>query len=208
MADVQLHHLRDRRHQLDVVVIKPVPGVALQAQRRGQLRRTAQPLDLSQAVTDAVYAAVAIRFTPIPAVRPQGPPVRTLAKPFTLQHNKVEAQRVGDRALDFGGELPQDTRGSGPVKSPTKPPYFGKGTLVDRALFYTITGKMADLIAWFRANPGRGNIAAEPYQEKFGIRRLDIEPKDRTKPTTANVWISMVQKGNQVVFRVDAQTAY
>ena len=66
---------------------------------------------------------------------------------------------------------------------------------------------MADLVAWFRANPGPGNIAAEPYQQKHGVRRLDIEPKDRSKATHANVWISMVQKGKQVVFRIDAQTA-
>ena len=72
---------------------------------------------------------------------------------------------------------------SNPVKSPTKPPYFGKGTLVDRAFFWTIPGKMSDLVSWFRANPGPGNIAAEPYQEKNGVRRLDIEPKDRSKAT-------------------------
>ena len=165
-------------------------------------------LTSSEALTKAIYAAIAVRLTPIPIVKPQGPPVRTLAKPFTLQHNKVQAQRVGDRALDFGSRFPDDTRYSNPVKSPTRPPYFGKGTLVDRATFWTIPGKLSDLVSWFRANPGPGNVAAEPYREKNGIRRLDLEPKDRSKPTTANVWISMMQKGKQVVFRVDAQTAY
>ncbi|BEP13618.1 hypothetical protein acdb102_19290 [Acidothermaceae bacterium B102] len=178
-------------------------GVALTSDGQDQPGLTS-----SQALTNAIYAAVGIRRTPIPPVKPQGPPVRTLAKPFALQHNKVQAQRVGDRALDYGGLLPDDVRYSNSLKNPTKPPYFGKGTLVDRASFWTIEGKVGDLVNWVRAHPGTGNVAAEPYTTKHGIRRLDIEPKDRSKPTTANVWISMVQKGPLVVFRIDAQTAY
>ena len=94
-----------------------------------------------------IYGAIGLRLTPIPIVKPQGPSVRTLARPFVLQHNKLQAQRVGDRALDFGGAIPDDACLGNSTKSPTRPPYLGKGTLVDRASYWTIAGKVGDLVS-------------------------------------------------------------
>ena len=157
--------------------------------------------------TDAIYAVIGVKRTPIPArqaPRAAGPhPGPTVC--LAAQQGSGPAGRRP--ALGFGGEIPHDARQSDSATTPTKPPYFGKGTLVDRADFLDHRGQDGRPGQLVPRQPRSGNVAAEPYRAKHGIRRRDIEPKDRSKATTANVWISMVQKGSLVVFRIDAQTA-
>jgi hypothetical protein len=60
-------------------------------------------------------------------------------------------------------------------------------------------------------SPGGGTLpqdAAEPLPATDGVLRLVMEPKDRRKPVQVLRWVSMVQHGAHVVFRLDAQTAW
>ncbi|MDX6257280.1 MAG: hypothetical protein QOJ11_3614 [Frankiales bacterium] len=158
-------------------------------------------------LTPDLYAAVGVAITPIPRTPPLGPvPTRRAAQTLLL-HNRVQAQRAGDAVVRTLLVLP-DAVETGPVSHPPWPRYTGAGTLVDRAIFRTITGKRDDLFNWLRAHPPAGRFAAEPIKSSRGVLVLDMEPRDQTKPVTANIWVSMVQQGAQVVFRVDAQSAW
>lgn len=158
-------------------------------------------------VTD-LYKTIGVRLTPIPITRPQGPPAHTAPPQLTLQHNKVQAQRVADAALYRLAGVPGGARGSNPLAHPSRPPYSGRGTAVDRASFYAVKGTVAELRNWFQAHAPRGYIAAQPGKTVHGVTRLVLEP--RTHPSTVNslVWVSMLQKGGTVVFRVDGQAAW
>ena len=87
-------------------------------------------------------------------------------------------------------------------------PYVGKGTLVDRTDFSTTPGKRDDLVNWFRAHPWPGTVAAEPYAARDGVVRLVMEPKSPSRPANATIWVSMVQVGAIVRYRIDAQAAF
>jgi hypothetical protein len=157
----------------------------------------------------AVYAALGIELTPIPHVPPQGPSVTTAAPQLTvLEHNVVEAERVGDRALEtYGLYAPEDAAGTGTTKGPLRPAYTGPGHFVDRTGFLTVKGKRADLVAWFRAYAPKGYVAAQPASSPTGVR-LVLEPKDPSLAVSAVVWITMAQRGGHVDFRIDAYTAW
>ena len=158
-------------------------------------------------LTRDVYHAIGVVETPIPRVPPQGPPVRTPVPPITvLEHDAVQAQRIGDHRRGLSG--PQDAASATGSSSSLRPPYTGLGTAVDRGETFTVTGTLDQLVAWFRANPAAGTIAAEPLPARDGVRRLVMEPKDRSKPLQVLYWVGMVQHKDHVVFRIDAQTAW
>jgi hypothetical protein len=126
---------------------------------------------------------------------------------FTVfEPNQVAAQRVADtsRSLDPAGASIDEQNS----KSPTHPPYGGPGTAVDRSMAYRVQGTMDQLAAWYRAHPVVGTVAAEPQPILDGVRRLVMEPKNRSQAVRALVWVSMVQRGDQVVYRIDAQTVW
>ena len=52
---------------------------------------------------------------------------------------------------------------------------------------YTVKGSMAQLVAWFRAYPAKGTVAAEPLPEKDGVRRLVMEPQAGPAPPVLTV---------------------
>jgi hypothetical protein len=161
----------------------------------------------SNQLTIDIYAAIGVTETPIPRVPSQGQPVTTVApKVSVLEHSKVEAQRVGDLAMDVGS--PADARDGGQGGSPPRPAYAGKGQLVDRAMFMTVTGTVAELVDWMRAHHPKGFVAAEPTTYPNGLRILVMEPVDRTKPVKAVVLVSMWQRADQVIYRIDAQTGW
>ena len=159
----------------------------------------------AQLVTD-VYAVVGVVETPIPRAPAPGPAVTTKPRPITvLEKNAVDAQRVGDRTATLSAAGASTLHyNSG---DPSRPPYAGKGTAVDRGQFYSVPGRMDQLIAWYRAHPVRGTVAAEPYPAAAGVRRLVMEPTAK-RSVRAMVWVSMVQRGDHVDYRIDAQTAW
>jgi hypothetical protein len=156
-----------------------------------------------------VYAILGIEHTPIPRVRPQGPPVTTAAPRITvLEHNKVQAQRIGDKALQtFGLYAPQDAKETGQQHGALRPTYTGPGRFVDRSWFYTVKGRRADLVAWLRQYVPQGYVLAQPSSSPKGVR-LVLEPKDTTQPVAAVVWITLAQRGGSVDWRVDAYTSW
>jgi hypothetical protein len=164
-------------------------------------------LSLDPALIKDVYAAVGIIETPIPRAPRPGPPVRTKPPAFTVfEHNQVAAQRVADASRDLtpaGASIDEQNS-----KSPARPPYNGPGRAVDRSMAYSVQGTLDQLVAWYRAHPVPGTVAAEPQPLVNGVRRLVMEPKDRSAPVRALVWVSMVQRGDQVVYRIDAQTVW
>lgn len=155
-----------------------------------------------------LYATIGVRYTPIPITPPQGPPAHTAQPHLSLQHNKVQAQRVADAALSHSPGVPGGARWSNPLPHPTRPPYTGSGTAVDRAFFYTVKGTVAQLRNWYQAHAPSGFIAAQPGKTVHGVTRLVMEPKVHPTTVPSLVWISMLQKGDTVVFRVDGQAAW
>jgi hypothetical protein len=168
------------------------------------------PADLvgDQRLTDDLFLAIGVLKTPVPSVPPQGPPVRTPVPPIAvLQHNAVQAMRV---ARDFPNRVgpPHDFSYQWNAGVIPRPPYTGSGTAVNWTEAYTVKGTMELLVTWFRAYPAKGTVAAEPLPEKDGVRRLVMEPIDHSKPVSVLVWVSMLQKGDTVVLRVDSQAAW
>ena len=155
-----------------------------------------------------LYATIGVRLTPIPVTPPQGPPAHIAQPHLSLQHNDVQATRVADAALSGSGGVPVGAHGSNPVQHPSRPPYTGSGTAVDRAYFYTVKGTVAELTNWYEAHAPKGFIAAEPGKVVHGVRRLVLEPKTHPATVKSLVWVSMLQKGDTVVFRVDGQAAW
>ena len=161
----------------------------------------------SDRLTTDLYAAIGVVETPIPRVPPQGSRVTTPAPRVTvLEHDRVQAQRVGDAAINVGG--PQDAQLTHQAGSPPRPAYAGAGHFVDRASFWTVRGTVAELAAYVRATTPKGFVAAEPVRYKGSLRVFVIEPRDRTKPIKALVLVSMMQSGDSVSYRVDAQTGW
>jgi hypothetical protein len=158
-------------------------------------------------ITD-LYATIGVRLTPIPVTPPQGPPTHTAQPHLSLQHNKVQAQRVADAALSHSPGVPVGAQYSNPLAHPTRPPYTGSGTAVDRAYFYTVKGTVAQLRNWYQAHPPGGYIAAQPGKTVHGVTRLVMESKAHPATVPSLLWISMLQKGDTVIFRVDGQTAW
>jgi hypothetical protein len=154
-----------------------------------------------------LYATIGVRFTPIPVTPPQGPVAHTAPPHLSLQHSKVQAQRVADSAPGLGS-LPSGAQNSRPVTHPSRPPYTGSGTAVDRGNFWTVKGTVAELANYFQAHAAKGYIAAQPGKDVHGVRRLVLEPKTHPKLVTSLLWVSMVQKGGSVVFRLDGQAAW
>ncbi|BEP13047.1 hypothetical protein acdb102_13580 [Acidothermaceae bacterium B102] len=168
------------------------------------------PVDLAgdQRLTDDLFLAIGVVKTPIPSVPAQGPPVRTPAPAIAvLQHNAVQAMRV---ARDFPNQVgpPHDFSYQWNAGVVPRPPYTGLGAAVNWTEAYTVKGTVDQLVAWFRAYPAKGTVAAEPLPEKDGVRRLVMEPIDHSKPVSVLVWVSMLEKGDMVVLRVDSQAAW
>lgn len=169
-----------------------------------------QVIDLrdTQQLDDDIYAAVGIVRTPIPPVPPQGPAVRTAPPRLTtIEHNAVQAMRVASADRDGVG-TPPDFSYQWNAGVISRPPYPGPGTPVNWTSAYTVKGTVSQLIAWYRAYPAPGTIAAEPQPEKDGIRRLVMEPTDHTKTVPVLYWVSMKQRGDVVVFRIDTEAAW
>jgi hypothetical protein len=162
----------------------------------------------NQKLLSDLYATIGVRPTPIPVTPPQGPPAHIAQPHLSLQHNAVQAKRIADAALSGSGGVPVGARYSNPLPHPTRPPYTGSGTAVDRAFFYTVKGTVAELTNWYEAHAPKGFIAAEPGKVVHGVRRLVLEPKAHPPTVKSLVWVSMLQKGDTVVFRVDGQAAW
>lgn len=162
----------------------------------------------SEKLTTDLYATIGVRLTPIPVTPPQGPPAHIAQPHLSLQHNKVRAQRVADAALRTSPGVPGGADYSNPLAHPTRPPYTGSGTAVDRAYFYTVKGTVAQLRNWFQAHAPRGYVAAQPGKIVHGVLRLVMEPKTHPRTVPSLLWVSMLQKGGTVIFRVDGQAAW
>jgi hypothetical protein len=153
-----------------------------------------------------LYATIGVRFTPIPITPPQGPVAHTPPPRLSLQHDKVQAQRVADRAHGLGA-LPNGAQSIRAVAHPSRPPYTGSGTAVDRGGFWTVKGTVAQLTNYFQAHVEKGFALSEPGKVVHGVTRLVIAPRSHPKTVSTLQWVSMLQKGDTVVFRVDGQAA-
>jgi hypothetical protein len=168
-----------------------------------------QPLlDISQRLTNAVYAAIGVRSTPIPITPQQPPPARTAPPALSLLSGAVQAQTAAGAVLALLGARPGGARQVDSVVGLTPPPYTGPGTAVDRTYFYTVRGSVAELANWYQAHPPTGYVVAEPIPAVRGVRRLILEPLDRTRHPEGLRWISMLGQGGQVLFREDGQAAW
>jgi hypothetical protein len=199
----RIHVVSGGRHLVFTIRFSGCEGVEVSAGGHPQ-----PALGISQKLIADVYATIGVRFTPIPVTAPQGPPPHVPAPSLTLAHNKVQAQRYGDAVLHAQAAVPGGANWLNSVKRPTRAPYNGHGTVVDRTYFYTVQGTMAELVNWYIAQLPKGFVLSEPGKPVHGVRRLVVEPRDRTVHPAALLWLSMVQSGKQVVFRLDGQAAW
>jgi hypothetical protein len=125
-----------------------------------------------------------------------------------LQHNKVQAQRVADAALHDRTTVPVGAANSRALPQLSRPPYTGSGTAVDRAYFFTVKGKVAELTNWLQAHAPKGYVVTEPGKVVHGVRRLALVPTSHPATVTSLLWVSMLQRGGTVVFRIDGQAAW
>ncbi len=157
---------------------------------------------------DDLYAAIGVRFGPLPVTAPQGPPVATPAPSVTLAHSAEQARRSADALLNKQGAVPGWAQPYSMVGTPGRPPYAGLGVAVDRTHWYSVQWTGTDLLGWFQAHAPEGYVVAEPGKPVDGVRRLVLEPKDRTTHPSALLWVSIVPGDAWVTFRLDAQSAW